>query len=93
MSTIKPSDYRVWTRKNCQNLTEQQREKICERLSVMHASCAHLLELATNERLQSVALEAAMLERRSSRPEPRSIAPDIREAAIEKLSRLERERS
>lgn len=92
MSTTKPSDYGVWTRKNLPNLTEPQREKLCERLSAMHASCAHLLALATNERLRDVALGVATSERPSSRPVQRSIAPDTREAIIEKLSRLERDR-
>ncbi len=60
MSIIKPSDYGVWTRRNCPNLTVQQREKLCIILSEMNASCAHLLELATNERLHDVTLLAAM---------------------------------
>lgn len=89
MSIIKPSDYGVWTRRNCPNLTDQQRAQLCIILSEMRASCVHLLELATNERLHDVTLRAAMSERRSSNQEQRSIAPTTRKAITAKLSRLE----
>lgn len=89
MSTIKPSDYGVWTRRNYPSLTEYERSLLCGRLSGMQASCATLLALATNARLRAVVLDAWISERALSLPVGRLTVDTTQEALTERLSRQE----
>jgi hypothetical protein len=93
MSTTRQYDYGVWTRRNCPSLTALEQDQLCKILSVMQPSCVQLLELATSDRLHAAVLAGQMLGRSSSRPVPRSIAPATQAAIIERLSRLEFDRS